>query len=419
MSGSDSIDEEECVRMLDPEESDEENFDTADNKFGASRRAVNSPTDRSRKPRPAARLFVLGMVLLVLLATFAIISIVCQGERSVSRSKQQVENQSIETPPGSIDLSALHVAHENVQQGSRDELPPLSSLISNKEEGIIGDVSFLLDFAIVGHPKTATTEHMYWLAEHPEISMRQKEIHSMGHHQPAELVETLYKLKPGKRGYKSPHELQRKHVVEYYRKYFPTTKLIVGLRHPVRWFESHYNFNWRMGNELPPAETYSVADPATAVSFVNAGFYHENLARLAKTNLTDPVEFELLGRLGPDNSTLMPNPVFLYDVSQMFDKNLTRRDAYRKELSAFLGLEKPLSPENDGREDKVGADYHYKIDICESTYDALRAEIMHVSRNASKWIEEYFLDLPDVYFSSPDHFRSLLRAWKDDPCLQL
>jgi hypothetical protein len=41
-----------------------------------------------------------------------------------------------------------------------------------------------------------------------------------------------------RRGYKGPSDVTQPHVIDYFRNYFPHTKLIVGLRHPIRFFES-------------------------------------------------------------------------------------------------------------------------------------------------------------------------------------
>lgn len=169
-----------------------------------------------------------------------------------------------------------------------------------------------------------------------------------------------------------------------------------------------------MGNPLPPAETY------VGEKFHSGVTYHEHLARLGKTNLSDPKEFYLLGRNEPevvsvtDIVSAMPNPVFLYEISQAFDNNLTRRTAYAEDLSNFLGLSPSLDPwePSEGK----GPDYHFKIDICDDQYDALRAELVAMGTNASLWLRQYFLKLPDVTVSSPIHFDELIRTWSSDPC---
>lgn len=41
--------------------------------------------------------------------------------------------------------------------------------------------------------------------------------------------------------YQAPRDITQPHVIDYYRRYFNQTKLIVGLRHPILWFESLYS----------------------------------------------------------------------------------------------------------------------------------------------------------------------------------
>lgn len=128
----------------------------------------------------------------------------------------------------------------------QEQRPPLSKLIDEDAGTIIGDVSFLLDFAIVGHSKTATTQHMNWLADHPEVQMYHHEVHSLKNSRPAEFVSLMYDLKPGsqyKRGYKAPNDIHYDQSMDALRKYWPDAGLIVGVRHPVKWFASYYNFN--------------------------------------------------------------------------------------------------------------------------------------------------------------------------------
>jgi len=125
-----------------------------------------------------------------------------------------------------------------------EQRPPLSSLIADKEANVTGDVQFLLDFAIIGHPKTATSFQLEWFASHPEIQAYTYEIHSLQHGKPALLVSQLYELPAGskyKRGYKAPRDVKHVEALESLHKYWPDTRLVVGLRHPVTWFESFYN----------------------------------------------------------------------------------------------------------------------------------------------------------------------------------
>jgi hypothetical protein len=44
-----------------------------------------------------------------------------------------------------------------------------------------------------------------------------------------------------KRGYKNPLDIRAPPSLHYLTQYFPNTTLIIGIRHPVLWFESLYN----------------------------------------------------------------------------------------------------------------------------------------------------------------------------------
>lgn len=123
-----------------------------------------------------------------------------------------------------------------------DPRPLLSRLIADYEQNITGNVSHLLDFAILGHPKTGTTFTIKWLAAHPEMDLSTEEDTSLNDGRPAQLVQRLYQRDPTrKHGYKYPRDLQSKQSLEAIATHWPHAKLMVGLRHPIRWFESFYN----------------------------------------------------------------------------------------------------------------------------------------------------------------------------------
>jgi hypothetical protein len=128
------------------------------------------------------------------------------------------------------------------RQKTKTRRPPLSSLISDETDGIVGDVRFLLDFAILGHAKCATSFLMKWLHDHPEVQIHDAEVCDLYDAKPALLVKKLYEdLRPGEgyqRGFKCPGHFSR-NSMRYFRRYFSKTNLIVGLRHPVRWFERY------------------------------------------------------------------------------------------------------------------------------------------------------------------------------------
>jgi hypothetical protein len=77
------------------------------------------------------------------------------GQADVDRSSEHKKDVA-SLPKGFFSL---------LQAGNdADHLPPPSHLIGDLESDVIGDVRLLLDFAVVGHPKTATGPRMDWIA---------------------------------------------------------------------------------------------------------------------------------------------------------------------------------------------------------------------------------------------------------------
>ena len=295
--------------------------------------------------------------------------------------------------------------------------PQLDNLIEKTSKKIITDVQFILDFAIIAHPKTATSNMQNWFRSHPEIQMHENENHALAVGNPAELVSNLYDLKPGwtyKRGYKAPRDLIISESLHAIDTYWPMTKLIVGLRHPVLWFESFYNFRVHNGHKMPP--------PAALIGKLKRGMvgvatdeakFHLHLDNLGKTSHS-PDELKLLawGHEKKVGVRRMRNPVFLYEVNQLRDINETRAAIFSSDLKNYLGLKNDYQPISTKR----GPKYNKAIEICESNHTNLRQELMKNSRESSIWIRKYFLHSPDVRVSSPDHFNALLVSWMVDPC---
>lgn len=197
---------------------------------------------------------------------------------------------------------------------------------------------------------------------------------------------------------------------------------INSLRHPVLWFESFYNFRIRFNYTLPAPEDLIDECPPTARNVCTEEIrYNDHLSRLGKTDRSDPEELNLLGPILPRHKDLpkMGNPVFLYEISQMHEIDETRSAQYRQDLQNYLGLQTPLEPLTESEESH--GDHPNKdkeIDICAPEQAAVHDELMQIARDSSLWIRNYFIQLPDVFVSSPDHFNALLEDWMIDPCVK-
>jgi len=344
----------------------------------------------------------------------------------------------------------------------RDPFPPLSSLIDYKvvnPKAIKSNVEFLMDFAIVGHPKCATTFTMEWLAQHEQVQMYTHELHALQTGNPAEFVQLMYELphdhvtetipRDGsvsskqtttvqyKRGYKAPRDIANSLALDTFADYWPNANLIIGLRHPVLWFESFYNFRLRHNYTLPPANaTELFIGQCTKVHGVctNEALFHHHLSLLGKTTMATPDELNLLTMpKDPFHPTqtprpykrpkhsVIPNKIFLYEISQLYSTNTTRADLYRQDLANFVGLQSPLPSIASMTKKSSSSSSSSKprpaaLNICESQYTVLREILIANGQAASKWIRTYFLPHPDVTVSSPDYFEELLQSWMYDPC---
>jgi hypothetical protein len=153
------------------------------------------------------------------------------GNNNQTKDDKSHHLDSFGRPPLSSLINKTHILVD----------PYFTSTISSNNNNIY-NVSWLLDFAIIGFGKSGTSSVLYWLSQQDHVSAFTPEVWELMLHQPHKMVEYLYRDLPRerhlRRGYKGPSDVTQAHVIDYFRNYFPQTKLIVGLRHPIRFFES-------------------------------------------------------------------------------------------------------------------------------------------------------------------------------------
>ena len=268
-------------------------------------------------------------------------------------------------------------------------------------------------------------------------------------------------------GFKCPADIRNLHVMGQIRDYFYHTKLIVGVRDPVSWFQSFYNYRLREGHtHLPPP--LACRGPCTdehETVCTHHAYFHVFLAQLGWTpRSTTTDELRLLRRLDDDDddengkqpaaappspqhheqpkhqlAVLSPplphtNRIFLYDKSQLDGRAHPEiAERFRQDLTTFLGLATPLpsldtaKPKEHSTPPANSTLGKLLLDICEDKYQELRTELVQIGTNAATWIQTYFLPLGGkeeatttgvVTISSPDYFRGVLEtSWNVDPCL--
>lgn len=281
----------------------------------------------------------------------------------------------------------------------------------------------------------------HWLSEHPQLQAIDFEVWDLVSKEPGRLVQRLHRLLPKNlpRGFKCPSDINQAHVIEYYRRYWPKTKLFVGIRHPIHWFKSLYNFriqnaekkdsmlhpNLLIGGCLPGSQMTCTVKSNYAYSLIRLGKQHWNGTR-ATTELERQIVSPGHGRrVGFDPQTdisYLPNDLFLFDLTQLGDANQTRKDSFRSSVQSFLGLTQELpdvihfTPGLKWNETVQAEKDAQKIDICERQYIPLRRELMYLSRHNAEWMRTSFLDLPGVNVANREHFEEILDSHMNDPC---
>ncbi len=219
-----------------------------------------------------------------------------------------------------------------------------------------------------------------------------------------------------------------------YSTYLPKTIIIVGIRHPVRFFESFWNLlsDTHRGRDHDPYDfidhcgeddqTCNYECPAGQMVCLHKTRFHLPLARMGKTVLGDG-ERQLLAPGDKDGGNKLTdhnitNPVFLYELNQL------NEDYLWEDLARMLDVEKLQHDIHEGSH-KDRQPGKQRIDICDAYYDNFRSMIMPNAYNMSKWLCDFFVPVAkdknrkDVVIPDPDKFCSLVKDYAEDPCKRL
>jgi hypothetical protein len=305
--------------------------------------------------------------------------------------------------------------------------PPVEHIVMGWN--VTGDPQWLINFAIVAFPKCGTSTLMHYFAKNPEIQIPKDERCELGANQHVPLMRDLYTdYAAGDyvRGIKCPSNLENDLSKKNLQRYFPKTDMLIGIRHPIKWFESFYNH--RIQNDHNMRNITDLIGGCGKKSYgvcTNRASFHTSLSHLGKTALTKTEQelFPAYSKRWYGKKMNLSNRVFFYEVEQLNDKNASRAQVFRKDLQRFLYLRKPLPPMVWFKPGRKNVDYEYqkrvdenKIDICDDQFAKLREVLLGHAVNVSKWVRRHFLSSDTVHVSSRDHFESILENWKHDPC---
>jgi len=202
---------------------------------------------------------------------------------------------------------------------------------------------------------------------------------------------------------------------------------MVGMRHPVRWFESFYNYRIQNGILMPPMERMKPRCAKGQYSVcIDRGWFHVNLAAFGKTNLTEE-ELDMFSErsrkeLTQRQNPYTPNKVFLYDTAQLADKEPDRIATFRHDLGEYIGLTNDLppalhvTPGHSVNATEQALRNSRKVDICDEKYTKQRLQLVTIGTEIRNWLQKYFLKSPDIIVSNREHFDEILESYAVDPC---
>ena len=334
-------------------------------------------------------------------------------------------------------LIPSHNRKFHLKETLAQDLESTLTIYPNNTYSIQKDISSYLSFAIIGMSKTGTTSLLNMLSN--STSIIQKERCDLVIDDVPLLLNSLYKIrrvqssrKSNVTGIKCPQDLSSMKSIQNYKQYFHQTKLIVGLRHPILWFESMYNFNVRNMNKMAPTKKLERCIRGSHGVCAWRANVADFLRQLNKTPMEgDELEYMNLKESKVMNDNRRVGPVFLYEVNQLKDSECeseseSGNDSFGKDLADFIGIEHdlPRVPHitTAGVLDFVSGVKEFSqskmIDICDEEHAHIRSILLGKAKSSSEWILKYLLQSNDVRVSSRNCFIKHLEKWKEDPCTE-
>jgi len=372
---------------------------------------------------PSCRTIVVMAIVTISILNFVVLHWITLDRMSTSFSLDFADTFYLQS--ASKRIHKLPLLNQSFVPLNRSEMT-VTNLFDGKYVGVMDDNGYaklmqgVLHFAIIGFAKTGTSTLMKLLASSDELFVPEFESCKI----PGELNYFLYDMSGfneseglnQRRGLKCPNLIEN---IGLMTPMYPHTNFIIGLRHPIKWFESFYNFRANNSNGNYPAAETKIGSGGIAAVVTDRAQFHIKLAALGKTPMLEEEKELFSQKMIPYIKPLSQSKIFLYDIDQLRTNDTS---TFRNELENFLELEKPL-PEpphfipGKNRTGKLLVDVtKIKIDICEERYDELRKVLLDNGTRAQKWIRTYFLESEDVTVPDRPNFERILEKWTVDPC---
>ena len=364
---------------------------------------------------------------------------------------QRVSTEEYSTPTSTSTFN-LETRADPETEEQKVSLPPsnfgneleIDSIIKEKEVVETKKDDDFLDFYIAGFPKCGTSsmmdlfrnvvnETVIILPEQDSPNKREYNLSDLDKAQT--LVDKIKEIsktynKTMKFGIKWPIGIlfpsSFRNLIEVDKRH-ENTKIIIGLRHPVKFFESYYNYRMnKHPDTIPPANSL-IGGIENSFYNVYTGLaqYERYFMQFGKVDLSaDELGILSTPLYKQKKSTTalvsIPNKIFLYTLEQFKDENVTRVNGFYSDLTSFLELEKPLTSDmlpKSNIADKQ-TDKKARFDICDDANKKVRKILVRNAKETANWFQTRLSkEIADVTIGGRDHFFTLLETWKVDPCI--
>ncbi|EEC51248.1 predicted protein [Phaeodactylum tricornutum CCAP 1055/1] len=292
----------------------------------------------------------------------------------------------------------------------REPIPRPSAKALFDGSNVTGDVSWLLNLAIIGFGKCGTSSMVGHFSQHKQISMMHREhCEFTWRDDDTILLKALESELPHgnyMRGLKCPS------LPSIFRTF--DSSLEFGIQSFVRQRQFGYSL-FPAHKLIGKCQDLGPNKKVHGVCTEEARF-QEALIGLGKTSMstTDEMQYFLSSEKKPENLTVISQmKVFVYDIAQVEDKDEERSQLFMDDMQTFLQMTEPFKPMG---QKSGGKTKQSRIDICEQKYDHLREALLDIGVNASRWIRRFFVPAEGVTVSSPKFFEQSLAKWEIDPC---
>ena len=207
--------------------------------------------------------------------------------------------------------------------------------------------------------------------------------------------------------------------------------IIVGVRHPVLFYQSFWNMikDFDKNRNKTPYDFLdhcrendrfcNLECPRRQLVCLHKTRFHLPLARAGKTFLSNQ-ERELLAPDDKDGGLKLTNhhiknPIFLYELSEI------KEDYMWSKLASLLRVQSIPHDIHEGSHENREASKD-RINICDPEYDNFRALIMPNAYNMSIWFCNYLVpaaknESQNMYMANPDRFCDIVKDYRKDPCI--